>query len=91
MLEDIVNFHHTPQKSNNGIETTIVHIADIITNAMAVGSSGESLVPPLDLQAWERLGLSEHTLTSTVQQMDQQMTDVFNIFFPDEKATRQYH
>jgi putative nucleotidyltransferase with HDIG domain len=91
MLEDIVNFHHTPQKSHNGIETTIVHIADIMTNAMSVGSSGESLVPPLDLQAWEKLGLSEHTLTSTIQQMDQQMTDVLNIFFPDEKTTRQYH
>jgi putative nucleotidyltransferase with HDIG domain len=91
MLEDIVNFHHTPQKSHNGIETTIVHIADIMTNAMGVGSSGEALVPPLDLKAWEKLGLSEHTLTSTIQQMDQQMTDVFNIFFPDEKTNRQYH
>ena len=91
MLEDIVNFHHTPQKSHNGIETTIVHIADIMTNAMGAGSSGECLVPPLDLQAWEKLGLSEHTLTSTIRQMDQQMTDVLNIFFPDEKTTRQYH
>ena len=91
MLEDIVHFHHTPRKSINGIETTIVHIADIMTNAMGVGSSGESLVPPLDLQAWEMLGLSEHTLTGTIQQMDQQMTDVFNIFFPDEKTFRKYH
>lgn len=91
MLEDIVHFHHTPRKSINGIETTIVHIADIMTNAMGVGSSGESLVPPLDLQAWEMLGLSEHTLTGTIQQMDQQMKDVFNIFFPDEKTFRKYH
>jgi putative nucleotidyltransferase with HDIG domain len=92
MLEDVVSFHHTPQNSRNSIEATIVHIADIMTNAMGVGSSGESLVPPLDLQAWEKLGLSEHTLTSAIQQMDQQMTDVFNICFPDEKkTTRQYH
>jgi putative nucleotidyltransferase with HDIG domain len=91
MLEDTVNFHHTPQKSRNGIEATIVHIADIMTNAMGVGSSGESLVPPLDLQAWEKLDLSEHTLTSTIRQMDQQMTDVYTIFFPDEKTIRQYH
>ena len=91
MLEDTVNFHHTPQKSRNGIEATIVHIADIMTNAMGVGSSGESLVPPLDLQAWEKLGLSEHTLTPTIRQMDQQMTDVYTIFFPDEKTITQYH
>ena len=91
MLEDIVHFHHTPRKSINGIETTIVHIADVMTNAMGVGSSGEALVPPLDLQAWEMLGLSEHALPATIQQMDQQMTDVFNIFFPDEKTFRKYH
>ncbi|MFH1081637.1 MAG: HDOD domain-containing protein [Pseudomonadota bacterium] len=91
MLEDIVSFHHAPQKSQNGIETTIVHISDIMTNAMGVGSSGEAFVPPLDIPAWEKLGLSEHTLTSTIRQMDQQMNDVIKIFFPDEKTTRQYH
>ncbi|MBA4397462.1 MAG: hypothetical protein C0394_08785 [Syntrophus sp. (in: bacteria)] len=91
MLEDIITFHHTPRKSRNGIEATIVHIADIMTNAMGVGSSGECLVPPLDLQAWEKLGLSEHTLSPAIRQMDQQITDVYNIFFPDEKTTRQYH
>ena len=91
LLEDIVDCHHTPQKSCNGIETAIVHIADIMTNAIGIGSSGESLVPPLDLQTWDKLGLSEHTLSSTIQQMDEQMKDVFNIFFPDEKQTRQYH
>jgi putative nucleotidyltransferase with HDIG domain len=91
LLEDIVDCHHAPQKSYNGMETAIVHLADIMTNAMSIGSSGESLVPPLDLQAWDKLGLSEHALSSTIQQMDQQLKDVFNIFFPDEKQTRKYH
>jgi HD-like signal output (HDOD) protein len=91
LLEDIVHFHHNPEKAANSIETAIVHIADITINAIGIGSSGGSLVPPLDLQAWERLGLSEHTLTATVRQIDQQMKDVFAIFFPNEKTIRQYH
>jgi len=86
-LEDIINCHHRPAKAHNSIEATIVHVADIITNAMGIGSSGEYLVPALDIQAWERLGLSENTLGPAIQQMDQQMADVLNIFFPDEKKT----
>jgi putative nucleotidyltransferase with HDIG domain len=91
LLEDIVNCHHAPQKSCNAMETAIVHVADIMTNAMGVGSSGEFLVPPLDLQAWENLGLSEHVLASTIEQMDQQLKEVLSIFFHDEKTTERYH
>jgi HD-like signal output (HDOD) protein len=91
VLEDIVHFHHSPENATNGIEATILHVADVMINAIGIGSSGESLAPPLDLQAWERLGLSENTLTATLRLMDQQIKDVFIIFFPNEKAIKQYH
>jgi hypothetical protein len=36
----------------------LVHLADIITNGLGIGTSGERFVPPLDQVAWENLGLS---------------------------------
>ena len=46
-LEDMVQNHHDPQRSKNKMEASIVHLADIITNAMGIGTSGERFVPPL--------------------------------------------
>jgi hypothetical protein len=35
-----------------------VHVADLLVNALGVGTSGERFVPPLDPRAWEATGLS---------------------------------
>ena len=35
----------------------MVHVADLIANALGLGSSGEPGVPPLDSHAWECIGL----------------------------------
>jgi HD-like signal output (HDOD) protein len=90
LLEDMVRFHHQPEKAANGMEAAIVHIADVTINAIGAGSSGEVLAPPLNREAWETLGLSEHNLTAAVRQMDQQMKDVYAVFFPHEETIRQY-
>ena len=57
-LEDNVFYHHNPSAAQHPIPATIVHLADIIVNALGIGSSGEQFVPPLDYKAWEDLGLA---------------------------------
>ena len=58
LLENNVFFHHNPCEAQQPVPATLVHLADIITNALGIGTSGERLVPPLDHTAWENLGLS---------------------------------
>lgn len=76
-LVEAVAFHHTPQKAlPYPIEATLVHLADILVNALKWGSSGESYVPPIDEKAWERAGLSISILSSLIDSMDQQMDEI---------------
>jgi HD-like signal output (HDOD) protein len=58
MLENNVFFHHNPCEAQQPVPATLVHLADIITNGLGIGTSGERFVPPLDHTAWENLGLS---------------------------------
>ncbi|MGD8343052.1 MAG: HDOD domain-containing protein [Desulfobacterales bacterium] len=58
VLENNVFFHHSPQQAQQPLPATLVHLADIITNGLGIGTSGERFVPPLDNAAWESLELS---------------------------------
>jgi HD-like signal output (HDOD) protein len=68
MLENTVAFHHTPADAPDPVPAAIVHVADILVNALGVGTSGEHLVPPLDARAWEALELPAGTLEVAVRQ-----------------------
>jgi HD-like signal output (HDOD) protein len=57
-LENKVFFHHSPLEAQQPVPATLVHLADIITNGLGIGTSGERFVPPLDHAAWENIGLS---------------------------------
>jgi HD-like signal output (HDOD) protein len=84
-LEDMVRNHHKPQKSKNQIESSILHLADIMANAMDMGTSGEKFIPPLNKEAWIRLGMSPNVLSLTMEQAGAQLTDVFKILYGDEQ------
>lgn len=83
-LEDIVTNHHTPQTSQNQLDCSIVHLADIVTNAMKIGTSGEYYVPPLDPFSWDRIDISEKVLTSVMNQSDRQIDEIIQLFFSYE-------
>lgn len=68
MLENTVAFHHTPADAPDPIPAAIVHVADILVNALGVGTSGEHLVPALDARAWDALELPAGTLEVAVRQ-----------------------
>jgi putative nucleotidyltransferase with HDIG domain len=58
MLVESAACHHLPRLATRfPAETAIVHIADIFANALALGSSGEHLVPTFEPAAWELVGL----------------------------------
>jgi putative nucleotidyltransferase with HDIG domain len=57
LRESVANHHHPERSRRFPVETAVVHVADLIANALGLGSSGEPGVPPLDSQAWECIGL----------------------------------
>lgn len=84
LVEDAVQYHHNPQESQYPLEPSIVHLADIMANAMGVGSSGERFVPSLDELAWEVIGLSANVLEVIMKQADRHTEEIFTFFYSDE-------
>jgi HD-like signal output (HDOD) protein len=76
-IVEAVAFHHQPGEARHyPVEAAVVHVADLIVNAMRLGSSGERFAPPLDGQAWELLGLSTGVLSSTLDHLEQHVNDM---------------
>ena len=67
-LENNASFHHEPAEAPDPAAAALVHVADLLVNALGIGSSGERCVPPLDPRAWEASGLSSDCFETVVQQ-----------------------
>lgn len=70
LCECIAN-HHRPQTSSLApLETSIVHMADVLVKARGLGYSGDRLVPDVNPKAWETLGLSEEDLREILKELE---------------------
>jgi len=72
-VENNIFHHHKPSAAQFPEQAAIVHLADIIVNTLAIGSSGEKFVPPLDSSAWETLGISPSCFEMVTQQAIHQL------------------
>ena len=57
-LESNVSCHHQPSQAADPVEAGIVHVADIISNGLGIGTSGEKIIPHFDDAIWEDLDIS---------------------------------
>ena len=70
-LEEAVASHHLPQRAvRNPMLASVVHIADVVVNALKLGNSGVRVVPKLSTSAWSRYGMAATVLTPAVEQME---------------------
>jgi len=81
ILEEALTHHHQPTLSQHFLEASIVHIADILINALMIGTSGERFVPPLIPEAWTELGLQADMISRSVQLVEQQVDEITRLFF----------
>lgn len=71
-IQEAVGHHHAPELAlNYPTEAAVVHVADIIANAMKFGTRGEYKVPPLTPSAWEVINLPPSVIGEVIQQVDQ--------------------
>lgn len=76
-IQEMVSYHHRPSEAKHyPVETSIIHVADIIVHAIQLGKNGERFVPPLDPQAWSALRLAPSMLPPIIDQMDRQFDEV---------------
>ena len=86
-LVHAVAYHHHPMSGGAyQLESSLVHLADYLVHAMQMGNSGEHYVPPLNLKAWERLGLSSDLLESVIKSIDDQIGAVQEAFLTSAKT-----
>jgi len=80
-LAAMVQFHHDPMAAGDRVqEAAAIHFADFFVKAMELGSSGDPLVPPLNPEAWEVLGLSTGFLERLWSRVDSQWREIVDIF-----------
>jgi hypothetical protein len=83
-ISEPVAFHHAPQSAvQNPLESAVVHLSDIICQAMELGQSGEWCVPPLDSSAWDRLGIPVSMIATILTQSEPQLKETFAILVED--------
>ena len=84
-LEEIVRYHHTPKMANRyRLEASVVHVADVIAHSMQCGHSGELMVPAVDEEAWNLVGLRPEFLPRIFDLVDRQLEGVLKMFHSDE-------
>lgn len=85
LQQEAVRFHHRPLDAP--VEPTaasIVHVADWLANAMALGTSGGDAAPVLIEAAWQKLAIPESALETIVEYIDAQYADAVKLFLKGE-------
>jgi HD-like signal output (HDOD) protein len=79
-VEAVGNHHASHLSLHYPLETAAVHIADVIANALQIGSSGEELVPSIDAEAWRKLELPVDQLETVVEHAASQAEEAARLF-----------
>jgi HD-like signal output (HDOD) protein len=78
---EAVALHHNPSKARRfKLETAVIHVADILTTAMGLGSSGNTLVPDISPEAWQQLEIAPSALTRVTEEAENEVQDLLRIF-----------
>ena len=73
-IENNVSYHHHPSIARNPDHAAVVHLSDIIVNGLGIGTSGERFAPPLDPEAYNRLGFSPNCFDTVIRLATHQLS-----------------
>jgi len=80
LVEGIL-YHHNPSRAPRfQVEAAVIHVADILAQALELGNSGERYVPPLDNEAWKILGLPSSFVPTVLEQVERQADEAVKVF-----------
>lgn len=83
-LQEVVECHHTPTLATRfPRDAALVHLADVIADAMQYGNSGDPRVPPMDLVAWRLAELSDDHVAAVMEEVERQFADTMDLVRTD--------
>ncbi|GAB1259033.1 HDOD domain-containing protein [Aurantivibrio plasticivorans] len=75
-LVESISYHHSPRSARQfTLDATIIHVADSVANALELGTSGQTLVPPISIQAWKTLDIPNQEISSIIDMAVDQYDD----------------
>jgi putative nucleotidyltransferase with HDIG domain len=80
-LWEPIKYHHAPDQATLFPDSTaIIHFADIIGQCIEFENADDKRIPPLNPEAWSRIGLSIDQIEPMFDQIKNQCTDAVKIF-----------
>lgn len=79
-LTDNIIYHHAPSRASNSDTAGIVHLADIISQGLGIGYSGERSIPHFDYPVMDKIVDSRHSIQMVVRQAVHQLGPMEAIF-----------
>jgi putative nucleotidyltransferase with HDIG domain len=74
-LTDIIAHHHTPMAAASPREAAVIQLADNLANAAEISAGGMFVLPGMDVEAWDLLGLNireiKHLFASHARNIDE--------------------
>lgn len=80
-LTEIISCHHSPGKSSMSKEAGILQAADNLALSVSIADGGMYVLPGVDEEVWEELGINVDSLKKVVENYDYQIKELFNNFF----------
>jgi putative nucleotidyltransferase with HDIG domain len=66
VVRDAIAYHHTPPASSTATMVDLVHVADILAQALDMARDPQNIVSKIDPAAWQRLGLDWDRLNTVL-------------------------
>ena len=86
-VEEPVAYHHSPRRAGRyQAGAALVHLANILAHVLQLGDRSQQYVPPLEPEAWDRLGFKPSLLSSVISKVEQQYASAEQIIFDSEAA-----
>ncbi|MBN2340207.1 MAG: HDOD domain-containing protein [Deltaproteobacteria bacterium] len=79
---EAIRYHHNPQRAKRfPTDTAILHLADALSIALQIGSSGSRFVPLIDIEIWEQLHLPADSFFRIAQDVQKEVNELIQIFY----------
>ena len=74
--------HHADLDDSSKVDDVVLPVANMLTQALGYGTSGEIYIPPLNSVAWEKLRITPEQLLEQCRILDDRVRELRTLFSP---------
>jgi putative nucleotidyltransferase with HDIG domain len=79
-ISEVIEYHQKPNLSKNfPLQTSVVHVSNVLIRAKGFGFSGDNIAPPINPFAWETLNLTEDDIRDILAEMEESLEHASDI------------